>query len=211
MLCLRVCARAHPLGEGLPWGLKNNICSGQGCARLIFFGLTRLWLIWQSRWLNSDSTQIPNLLTWLNSDSTQNPNLLTWLNSDSTHLSQSWVKFDSRLITFYLIWEKVVDRGGGGVRSDVTVGWFFLCKVTDIARSSRFLLEKSLTQLWLKQYPVDSTLTQMTISVTRLWLDSYPWFSRPTWLWLDSFESESSQIWLTTHESSTTLVQCLFR
>ena len=44
-----------------------------------------------------------------------NPNLLTWLNSDSTHLSQSWVKSDSRLITFYLIWEKVVDRGGGGV------------------------------------------------------------------------------------------------
>ena len=46
----------------------------------------------------------------------------------------------------------------------------------------------------------------MAISVIRLWLDSYPWFSRPTQLWLDSFESESSQIWLTTHELSTTLL-----
>ena len=77
----------------------------QGCARLRVFGMTQLWLMWQSRWLNSDSTKIPNLLTWLNSDSTliptlltwlnSNPNfnatLLTWLNSDSTHLSQSWV------------------------------------------------------------------------------------------------------------------------
>ena len=181
-------------------------CSQPGLCSTHFFGLTRLWLIWQSRLLNSDSTQIPNLLTWLNSDSTQNPNLLTWLNSDSTHLSQSWVKSDSRLITFYLIWEQVIDRGGGGVRSNVAVGWFFLCKLQITARSWRFLLEKSLTQLWLKQYPVDSTLTQMTISVPRLWLDSYPWFSRPTRLWLDSFESESSQIWLTTHESSTTLL-----
>ena len=163
----------------------------QGCARLHFFGLTRLWLIWQSRWLNSDSTQIPNLITWLNSDSTQNPNLLTWLNSDSTHLSQSWVKSDSRLITFYLIWEKLL-TGGGGVWSNVAVGWFFSLKLQIIAIFSRFLFEKSMTQLWLKQYPVDSTLTQMTFSVIRLWLDS--------------FESESSQIWLTTHESSTTLL-----
>ena len=50
----------------------------------------------------------------------------------------------------------------------------------------------------------------MTISVTRLWLDSYPWFPRSsTRLWLDSFESESSQIWLTTHESSTTLLKTI--
>ena len=40
------------------------------------------------------------------------PNLPTWLNSDSAHLCQSWVKSDSRLITFYPIWPKVVDRGG---------------------------------------------------------------------------------------------------
>ena len=45
-------------------------------------------------------------------------------------------------------------------------------------------------------------------AMIRPWLDSYPWFSQPTRLWLDSFESESSQIWLTTHESSTTLPTC---
>ena len=67
-----------------------------------------------------------------------------------------------------------------------------------------FSSEKSVTQHWLKQYSVDSSLAQMTIGMIRLWLDSYPWFPRPTQLWLDSFESESSQIWLTTHESSTT-------
>ena len=68
---------------------RDTLSCEQGCARLILFGLTRLWLIWQFRWLDSDSTQIPNLLTWPNSDSTPNPNLLTWLNSDSSHLSQS--------------------------------------------------------------------------------------------------------------------------
>ena len=47
-----------------------------------------------------------------------------------------------------------------------------------------FSSEKSLTQLWLKQCLVDSTLTRMTISVIRLWLDSYSGFSRPTRLWL---------------------------
>ena len=36
---------------------------------------------------------------------------------------------------------------------------------------------------------------------TQVWFT----FSKPTQLWLDSFESESSHIWLTTHESSTTL------
>ena len=148
---------------------------------------------------------MPKLLTWLNSDSTQNTILITRLNSDSTHLSQSWVKSDSRLIKFYLIWQKVIDRGGGGVRSNAALGRFILCKASDKCKILRFSLKKSATQLWLKQYPVDSTLTQMTISVIRLWPDSCLWFSRPTQLWLDSFESESSQIWLTTHESSTTL------
>ena len=76
---------------------------GQGCARLRFFGLTRRWLMWQSRWLNSDSTQHLTFVDWLNTGPTQIPNLLTWLNSDSTRLSQSWVKSDSRLTTFCLI------------------------------------------------------------------------------------------------------------
>ena len=132
----------------------------QGCARLIFpilIGLTRLWLIWQTRWLNSDSTQIPNLLTRLNSDSTQNPNSLTWLNSDSSHLSQSLVKSDSRLITFYLIWEKVVDRGGGGA-VECSCRLVHFCKVTDNCKILTFSLRKI----------SDSTLTQAVSS----WLNS---------------------------------------
>ena len=79
--CCNVCV-LHEKCKTCLWSLKviqPGLCSTH------FFGLTRLWLIWQSRWLNSDSTQIPNLLTWLKSDSTQNPNLLTWFKSDSTH------------------------------------------------------------------------------------------------------------------------------
>ena len=96
-----------------PWPVPSQICfsklnfgnSNQGCARLRFFGLTQLWLMWQSRWLNSDSTHTPNFLIWLNSDSTQIPNLLTWLNYDSTHL-RIWLTTHH-----FLILSKVVDRG----------------------------------------------------------------------------------------------------
>ena len=99
------------------------------------FRLTRLWLIWQSRWLNSDSTQHFTCLDWLNSDSTQITNFLTWLNSDSN-------KSDSRLITFYLIWAKVVDRRGGGVQPHVVVGWFFPCQTTDKCNILTILFRK---------------------------------------------------------------------
>ena len=140
-----------------------------------------------------------------------------WLNSKPkfTNLTQLWLNsFESELSQIWLTTHHILPNlgrscwpGGGGVRSNVAICWFISVKLQIIARSWRFLFEKSVTQLWLKQYPVDSTLTQMTISVIRLWLDSYPWFSQPTRLWLDSFESESSQIWLTTHESGTTLVR----
>ena len=142
-------------------GLWAGLCSTH------FFGLTRLWLIWQSRWLNSDSTQIPNLLTWLNSDSTQNPNLLTWLNSDSTHLSQSWVKAASRLIRFYLIWQSCWP--GGGVRSNVAVG---LCKVTDKCKISTFFFKRisdsTLTQAVSSWLNPDSNDEQRDSTLTRL-------------------------------------------
>ena len=100
-------AQCRELGVGTMFLFLNPLtylCSGrQGCARLIFSG-----------WLDSDSYDSPGDSTQTQLKS-QIPNLLTWLNSDSTHLSQSWVKSDSRLITFfYLIWENVVDRGGGG-------------------------------------------------------------------------------------------------
>ena len=62
-------------------------------------------------------------------------------------------------------------------------------------------------------FRADSTLTHVTIQVTQLWLDStlyFSWltqqrlnsnpkFANLTQLWLNSFESELSQIWLTTH------------
>ena len=124
--------------------------------------MTRLGLIWQSRWLNSDLTQIPNLLSWLNSDSTENPILITWPNPDSTHLSQSWVKSDSRLITFLSNLANSCWPGGGGVmRSHAAVGWFILRKATDKCKILTFSLQKNprlnfdsssiqLTQLWLK-------------------------------------------------------------
>ena len=160
-----------------------------------FASLTQLWLNSKSKFTNL--TQL-----WLNSFEylTQNPNLLTWLNSDSTHLSQSWVKSDSWLITFYLIWQKVVDRGGGG-RSNVAAG---LCKVTDKCKISTFSLQRN---QWLNVDSSSIQLTQLWLKWRSAWFDSdsTPWFSQPTRLWLDSFESESSQIWLTTHESSITL------
>ena len=93
---------------------ENNIGSQQGCAGLRFFVLTRLWLMWQSGWFDSDSIQHFTFLAWLCTDPTQIPNLVTWINSDSTNLNQSWVKSDLQLITLCLIWPKVVDRGCGG-------------------------------------------------------------------------------------------------
>ena len=127
-----------------------------------------------------------------------------WLNSFESELNQIWLTTHCILPNLPKV---VVCGGGGGVRSDVAVGWFFPCNATYKCKIFTFSLRKN---QWLNfdsssTYPVDSTLTQMTISVIRLWLDSYPWFSLPTRLRLDSFESESSQIWLTTHESSTTL------
>jgi len=73
----------------------------------------------------------------------------------------------------------------------------FLRAPTQLWLNSTFIFSKP-TQLWLNSTFIFSKLTQ-------LWLDSTCIFSKPTQLWLDSFESESSQIWLTTHESSTNL------
>ena len=193
--------------------------------------------MWQFWWFNSDSTQHLTFLDWLNSDSTQIPNLISWLNSDSTHLSQSWVKSDSRLITYYLMWPIFVDRGGGGERSNAVVGWFLPWNTTNKCKNITLSLQRNnddddwgfrarrlqrsfyahnyilisnniktrKKNSWGRPRPLlqrnkwlnfDSTLTQMAISVIRLWRDSCHWFSR-----LNSFESESNQIWLTSHES----------
>ena len=126
-----------------------------------------------------DSTQHFTFLGWLNADSTQIPILLTWLDSDSTHLSQSWVKSGSRLITVYTFWPKFVDRGGG-MRSNVAVVWFFPCKATDTAKSYRFLFRKISDSALTPTISSWLNSTQVTISAIRIWLDSCVWFSQPT-------------------------------
>ena len=160
----------------------------QGSARLRFFGLTRLWLMWQSRWLNSDST--PHYLTFLDWQHRLNSNpkfanlTQLWLNSFESELSQIWLTTHHILPNLA---KSCWPVGGGGL--NVVVGCFFPGNVTDKCKILNvFSSEKSVTQHGLKQYWVDSSLTQMTIGMIRIWLDSYPWFSRPTQLWLDSFE-----------------------
>ena len=112
-----------------------------------------------SGWLDSDScdnpgdstlTQLNTSLFWIDYPILLKSQTWTWLNSDSTHLSQNWVKSDSWLITLYLIWPTVVDGGGGGVRSNVAIVWFFPCNATDKCKILAFSLQKI----------SDSTLTQ---------------------------------------------------
>ena len=91
-----------------------------------------------------------------------------------------------------------VSKIAGGCSSyDVIAPWPYLTR--------RVLLDSF--------FRTDSTLTHMTIQVTQLrlnsnpkfanltqlWLNSKPKFINLTQLWLNSFESELSQIWLTTH------------
>ena len=102
------------------------------------------------------------------------------LYSFESELSQIW------LTTHHVLPKLAKSYWPGG--STVPVGWFFSCNdIEKLQNLNVFSSEKSMTQLWLEEYPVDSTLTQMTSSLIRLWLDSYPWFSRPTQLRLDSY------------------------
>ena len=77
-----------------------------------------------------------------------------WLNSFESELSQIW------LTTHHILPNlgKICWPGGGGVRSNVAVDWFFLCKVTDNCKILTFSLRKI----------CDSTLTQAVSS----WLNS---------------------------------------
>ena len=103
---------------------------------------------------------------------------------------------------FYLIWPKVVDRGGGGVRSNVAVGWFFPCIATDKWEILTFSLQKN---QWLYFDSSSIQLTQLWLKWWSAWFDSDSTHILDFHGRLDSFESESSQIRLTTHESGTTL------
>ena len=121
----------------------------QGCVRLRFFGLTRLWLMWQFRWFDSDSTLHFSRLTQFRLN--LNPKVGN-LNSDSTYLSQSWVKADSRLITFYLILPKV--ERGEGVRSNVALGWLFPRNATYKAQKRTALSTWNLADLLIQQFDI---------------------------------------------------------
>ena len=138
-----------------------------------------------SCWLDSDSCDNPgdSTLTQLNTslflldsavctDPTQIQNLVTWLNFDSTNLSQSWVKAD--LPTTYhviptIIWPKVVDRGCGGAVDCYCRLVLSLYRYRQInAKSLRFLLRTISDSTLTQQNSIDSTLTQMAISMIKL-------------------------------------------
>ena len=161
-------------------------------------------------WLNS--TINFSGLTQLRLNSNPKFASMTQLRLDSfeseSNLSQIWVKSDSRLITFYLIWPKLVPPRGGAVECSYRLV-LSLKHYQYTQNLNLFSSDNLVTQLWLKQFSVETTNNSDSndSSVIQLWFDSYPWFSQPTQLWLDLFESEASQIWLTIHDSSTTLVR----
>ena len=105
-LCLINCGSNYE--HGVKKYLQAGLCSNhffRADSTLTHIWLTPLWLIWQSRWLNSDSnSKFANLTqlwlkwrsAWFDYISTHILDFHGRLDSDSTHLSQSWVKFDSR-------------------------------------------------------------------------------------------------------------------
>ena len=135
--------------------------------------LTRLWLIWQSRWLNSDSTKHLTFLDWLNSDSTQITNFQTWLNiwlnSFESELSQICLTTHHILANLA---ESCWPGGGGGGRPNVVVGLFFPCKTTDKCKILTFLFRKisasTLTQAVSSWLNTDSNDDQRDSTLTRL-------------------------------------------
>ena len=130
--------------------------------------LTHLTIQVTQIWLNS--TLYFSWLTQLRLNSNHEFFNLTqlWLNSFESELSQIWLT----LITFYLIWPKVVDRGGGGVRPNVVVGWFFPCKTTDKCKILTFLFRKisalTFTQAVSSWLNSDSNDDQRDSTLTRL-------------------------------------------
>ena len=116
--------------------------------------LTQMTIQVTQLWLNSN-TKFANM-TQLRLNSKPNFTNLTqlWLNSFESELSQIWLTTHHILPNLRKSWWP----GGGGVRSNVAVGWFFLCKVIDNCKIFTFSLRKI----------SDSTLTQAVSS----WLNS---------------------------------------
>ena len=97
-----------------------------------------------------------------------------WLTSFESVLSQIW------LTTHHILPNlgKVVNQGGG-VRSNVAAGWFFLCKVTDNCKiltfSLRIISDSTLTHAvssWLNFDSSSIQLTQLWLKWQSAWFDS---------------------------------------
>ena len=129
--------------------------------------LTHLTIQVTQLWLNS--TLYFSWLTQLRLNSNHKFSNLTqlWLNSFESELSQVWLT----TITFYLIWPKVVARGGG-LRPNVVVGWSFPCKTTDKCKILTFFFRKisasTLTQAVSSWLNSDSNDDQRDSTLTRL-------------------------------------------
>ena len=99
-----------------------------------------------------------------------------------TNLTQHWLNsFDSELNQIWLTTHHILPNlgkscwpggGGGGLRSNVTVGWFFLCKVTDNCKiltfSPRKIIDSTLTQAVSSWLNSDSNDGQRNSTLTRL-------------------------------------------
>ena len=154
----------------------------QGCVRLRFFRadstLTHVAIPVIKLWLNS--TFHFSWLTQLRLSSNPRIANLTQirLKSYESELSQTWITTHHVLPTLV---KSCRPRGGGVAVECSYIVLFFPYIATPKFKILTFSLQKKfMNQLWLNQYPVDSTLTQMTISVIRLWLNSNPLFPRPT-------------------------------
>ena len=150
--------------------------------------------MWQFRWFNSYSTQYFAFLDWLN--------------SDSTHLSRSWVKSDSQLITFYLIWPEIVDRGcGKAVQSNVAVDWFFPCNPTDECKIITFYHQTihdstftSAVSSWLNSDSNDGQRDSTPTRLISLIFTSDSTLTRLIWVGVKHNPGRSTALgWLTMH------------
>ena len=109
---------------------------------------------------------------WLDSDSFDNPD-------DSTLTQLIWVRVEPKVLTqiLLMIYHSLFNvvksswPGGEGAAGCIFVGRFSLQRYSNMQKIRSFSVEL-VTQLWLEQLSVESTLAQVTVSVTQLWLDS---------------------------------------
>ena len=127
---------------------------------------------------------------WLDSDSFDNPD-------DSTLIQLIWVRVEPKVLTQILLMIyhslfNVVKSSwpvGEGAAGCIFVGRFSLQRYSNMQKIRSFSVEL-MTQLWLEQLSVESTLAQVTISVTQF-SDSTQLLKFPTRLKSDSRQSQS--------------------